>query len=806
MALNIISNGAVWGAWIGTLVLAVTPGMSAQVFTVGASDAEYATIQSAIDAASDGDIIHIAPGRYGDDSDGDGWIADLGRKQLTIMPDPRYGDGEGSVEIDVAASDSQNGGFLCAGDQGADTVIQGLKFQGPNSPDQPDGVGLKAVFAHPSIIECTFTRCRKGVWNIGDGNMPGNAGIISACDFISNGDGSNDGDGSAPGICIDAEVGGMVNQNVSPAIHGCRFEANHAMRGAAIANNNSSPVIQDCTFVGNEAWERGGAIYNGPNWSQSGLDCVKEGGSHPTITRCEFRENIARLGGAIAGEHASPTINDCMFDMNRTTETHEDEHGGAVYCTDGSPVFDDCTFESNYADEGGGAVFFQSSTPSIYGCTFRRNIANRIHGGGIWLVDGGAEITDCSFVENKAVDGGGIHLSGDYSKVKFCYFARNEAMVWGGGAVTQSDDVPGSGAEFDRCVFLANSSNSGGGLHINALATNGQDPGICRVYGCSFLHNKAKLGGGVEIAHEQQSPIDAIFERCFFYGNHATDGAEESCQDSGNPSPCAYGGGAYIDYAYTTFGQCLFLENTSDGDGGGIDINVDYGTHRVCDSRLDRNISGLDDDDDDGAGVEEGTGDAINSRRCFAQFDNTSICDGQSVVASDCDTPIESIDSCSACMSLTGCPGDLNMDMVIDGADLTLLLGNWGSEVKVPRVPPTSHPEPSCELDYLPCATGYSLDCKGTCFPVEVIQALEQSACKQDGSYIPADHGWEDCPEGVAIFLNCIEFDCGREECLVINPEWYGQTRQTLLADINRDGVIDGEDLTIILGNWGECP
>ena len=63
------------------------------------------------------------------------------------------------------------------------------------------------------------------------------------------------------------------------------------------------------------------------------------------------------------------------------------------------------------------------------------------------------------------------------------------------------------------------------------------------------------------------------------------------------------------------------------------------------------------------------------------------------------------------------------------------------------------------------CPDGWSEDCQGTCFPNEVFDAWLGDTYCDDGSYIPFDYGCTECPEGVAMFLNCDEFNCDNGDC-----------------------------------------
>ena len=63
------------------------------------------------------------------------------------------------------------------------------------------------------------------------------------------------------------------------------------------------------------------------------------------------------------------------------------------------------------------------------------------------------------------------------------------------------------------------------------------------------------------------------------------------------------------------------------------------------------------------------------------------------------------------------------------------------------------------------CPDGWAADCQGTCFPQYVFDAWLGDTFCDDGSYIPADYGCDECPPGVAMFLNCDEYGCDNGDC-----------------------------------------
>jgi hypothetical protein len=134
------------------------------------------------------------------------------------------------------------------------------------------------------------------------------------------------------------------------------------------------------------------------------------------------------------------------------------------------------------------------------------------------------------------------------------------------------------------------------------------------------------------------------------------------------------------------------------------------------------------------------------------------------------------------------------------------------------------------------CQAGWTADCQGTCFPDAVYEAWIGDSYCDDGAYIPADYGCDECPAGVAIWLNCDDFDCdgGDCECDPTDPvgaccfgtdcfestepecsgnggEWQGDNTTcelgtcgvTCPADVDGNGSVDVSDILAIVGAWG---
>jgi len=136
------------------------------------------------------------------------------------------------------------------------------------------------------------------------------------------------------------------------------------------------------------------------------------------------------------------------------------------------------------------------------------------------------------------------------------------------------------------------------------------------------------------------------------------------------------------------------------------------------------------------------------------------------------------------------------------------------------------------------CDAGWTADCQGTCFPDYVFDAWIGDTYCDDGAYIPADYGCTECPAGIAMWLNCTEFQCDggdctgcdgggdpmgaccfgadcfeliETECIANSGEWQGPDTTCATSscaapcpsDTDGSGTVDVSDILYIVGAWG---
>ena len=139
--------------------------------------------------------------------------------------------------------------------------------------------------------------------------------------------------------------------------------------GGGLACHLSSDTIRNCRFI--------------DNWAQFGAGLWNGGVSTLRIEDCEFRYNIAYVGGAMyfVNSSSTQTITNCTVGDNSAAS-----NGGAIYAVSQALDIRDTIFHANISGGSGGALGARSLHPSsMTGCTLVLN--QSFDGGGVYLLD-----------------------------------------------------------------------------------------------------------------------------------------------------------------------------------------------------------------------------------------------------------------------------------------------------------------------------------------------------------------------------------------------------------------------------------
>ncbi len=357
-------------------VLLTSPDARAGVINVPGS---IASIQQAINASADGDVIVVAPGTYSETLNFNNRAIHL---QSTNPADPLI------VAATIIDGTNQNASVITFNSgEGINSVLAGFTITGGN---HPQGGGMLCQASSPLIINCVFT---------------GNTADQGGAAYILSG---------------------------HPQISNCTFTTNTAIDGAGIANLNSQPIINNCQFTGNLASDNGGGIHNSlgsrPFVSESTFAdnnaTINGGGIYSTsssnwrVDACTFNRNTAGQGGGMYSESGNtPSTTHCLFIGNSAGA------GGALFSQNSNPIVFNCTFQGNQANAKGGAIAGVLSLSQINGSTFSGNTSGA-KGGAIASFISNLTISNCTVTANVAPLGGGLQIESSN-------LTLNNSILWG---------------------------------------------------------------------------------------------------------------------------------------------------------------------------------------------------------------------------------------------------------------------------------------------------------------------------------------------------------------------------------------
>jgi len=271
----LLSSWTVPLAWSSLTLFVCVGAVSADTIHVNAEGTgQYATVQAAIDAAVDSDVIELAPGTYRGLGNRD---LTYGGKAITIRSET---DSPETCVIDCEGTEAEpHRGFIFASGETRAAALQGVTITHGWS-DGGGGILIESG-SSPTVRLCVITGNTAEYPGNGYGggiDCSGGA-LIDGC-FITDNVAGNRGGGisthNAEGAQIvdctilrnRAEDGGGVHCRENAAITRCLIADNEAAWGdgwgGGISCRNHSSVISHCTLAGNSAIEGGAiAFYSG---------------------------------------------------------------------------------------------------------------------------------------------------------------------------------------------------------------------------------------------------------------------------------------------------------------------------------------------------------------------------------------------------------------------------------------------------------------------------------------------------------------------------------------------------------------
>jgi len=594
---------------------------------------DYPSIQEAVNAAGDGDVIIVNKGRYR------GATINIPGKAITITstnPD----DPASVAQTIIDREGFVSYGVYFSGNCGPDTILNGLTIANANyykldreAPEDAGGDGLDGFDiagggiyiesgASPTIINCIVTDSQIIAGNPSSGNIGSAQGDLSDPDDPNSqpfgfggkgGDGGNGGNAYGGGIFCGSYSSPSI---ISCTISNCQVEGTDGGDGADGGAGAENGVAGDGGKGGDGGGAYGGGIYVGY-------------GSTPTIKDCNIVSCSAVGGDAgSAGNGGVATGDNSTGGSGGNGGNNSRAYGGGIYFAGRNIAsISDCEVIGCSATAGnaaGGGDFGGGDTDGAGGFggghlgEYQRNSA---YGGGIYCgKDSKIIFEDCAVSNNTIAGGmsgiGGINPLGapitdpiasyvipSYGAGVFCEagslpvfigcditgnyaqdvndpndpalpaYRQSSYISYGGGICTIDVDS----MLISDCNFTDNFATLGGGLYWDGTETIVTDS--------NFIDNSAFKGGGIYCIES----LDSTIRGCEFTRNQATEPGGEGgaiycssipiditdCQMQYNTAFVS-GGGVYLAGDAPeprTLANCLFTDNFAGRDGGGVSAN-----------------------------------------------------------------------------------------------------------------------------------------------------------------------------------------------------------------------------------------
>lgn len=442
---SLLITASGWGSQLAAQLATTCSSPGQPILNVPAN---YPTIQSAVNAASNGACVLVAPGTY--------------FENLEI--DARY------IELKAASSDVTQT-VIDGGQHGSVVVFQGVPYN--------------MTIPYVSTASISGFTIQHGLSAAGQGGgitLANQAEVIVSNNVITNNTSGSDGGG----ILVSNLSHATIMKNTITANSAPRYGGGILVVGDASnsTTGGSNPIIFKNTITNNVTT---GVVI--PTGGASGGGILVAGYSSPAIIANTITGNTAPFsgGGVFVGLGSNASVEDNTITNNSAA------YGGGIHIetTGQAPIIRDNTVTNNQAVAnssfpavgfGGGISVYGESIPLIVHNTISSNTAT-YGGGGIVVGEGSNPTIRANTISGNTVNGnptgspvgpppgGGIFVSAASSSIINNLIYGNSASgygggigVFGGGTVTSTDIIQNNTIVSNVAMSIpANSSGPGGG-------------------------------------------------------------------------------------------------------------------------------------------------------------------------------------------------------------------------------------------------------------------------------------------------------------------------------------------------------
>ena len=410
---------------------------------VNSDSTDYATVQAAVDAAQDGDLVKVA-----------GYCSGVESRANV------------SQTVYISKSITLRGGYTVT-----DWTV-------------PDPV------AHTTVLDAE--QRGRGLTIVSPATDPGEKLSVTVEGLRITG---GDADGLGGGQFGSDVGGGLYVNTVTATIRGNQISHNTAQRGGGLHLTESSVKLGENDVISNSAdWDGGGLyVLKGTTTLFENMIAgnVSQNGGGVNIQRSDF---AALRDNTVVGNRTSHTGAGLHIDQSTVTLTGNEvtsntagEDGGGLSLDVSTALVVQSTFQDNRAGEYGGGICVRDSDGVTVTDSLILGNTSLEDGGGLHLDTSDVTLSD-SLIKNNAAndDGGGLYIfRARAATIRNSEFVWNTAQDKGGAIHLREGDL-----SLFNGILAANTAHRGSGVYLDnasgllvhaTLARNEGQSGICLI-------------------------------------------------------------------------------------------------------------------------------------------------------------------------------------------------------------------------------------------------------------------------------------------------------------------------------------